>query len=484
MLSHTLLPSAATVSLSLHVGNATTAHLGGQGPSCSAAIFPAKHGYHDVRGQYTEIEQVSVGITGASFKVESATTSEGDLYIIVTTLTLPISEESDPTPSLSVTLNVPIDYLPRFCNITRQKSWQKRFFEPVSDVLQADCPGFPKVFVSASSMSTTLSNHEPTTPGVDPGTLEVSLPSTVGGTVEISATTRRGPARARDTPGEVVANARSALLARYAKFGEQNETYAGAENAISWNVIYTPYEGIITPVFRGASWSATRPHAYVLFEWDTYLSTLISSVTDTWVARSNIIAMTKSLSFKGYVPGFWNGLCGEVDKSKPPVGGLALSFHLARHPEDLWVAELLFDQFLLWNRWWAEARQYGFGNATHAGSKVDSNGVIAPGCTRENQLLSISCGTSPISNRVDTVTGETGLDNSPLYDDAMFVVDEDVIDYVDVGMTSLYARDCVALAAVAGMIGRDDYRNELERRGSATSNGLRSMWNGEAGNLS
>lgn len=57
----------------------------------------------------------------------------------------------------------------------------------------------------------------------------------------------------------------------------------------------------------------------MLFEWDTYLSSFMAAVTDKWTAKSNIIRMTKSLNYQGFVAGFWNGLCGEVDKSKPPV---------------------------------------------------------------------------------------------------------------------------------------------------------------------
>ena len=50
-------------------------------------------------------------------------------------------------------------------------------------------------------------------------------------------------------------------------------------------------------------------------------------------------------------PGFWNGRCGEVDKSKPPVGGIALRHFLAQNPSDTWIAELLLPQFVLWSRW-------------------------------------------------------------------------------------------------------------------------------------
>jgi hypothetical protein len=64
-----------------------------------------------------------------------------------------------------------------------------------------------------------------------------------------------------------------------------------------------PYEGIITPVFRGAPWSASKAHSYVMFEWDTYLASMIASITDPWAAANGIIRMTKALHFKGYVPG-------------------------------------------------------------------------------------------------------------------------------------------------------------------------------------
>ena len=58
------------------------------------------------------------------------------------------------------------------------------------------------------------------------------------------------------------------------------------------------YEGIFTPVFRGSPWAVSRPHNYVLFEWDTYLSSFMAAVTDKWTARSNIIRMTKSLNYQ------------------------------------------------------------------------------------------------------------------------------------------------------------------------------------------
>ena len=58
----------------------------------------------------------------------------------------------------------------------------------------------------------------------------------------------------------IVAAARRTLLASFAKYGKRNEVFAGMQTSISWNVIYTPYEGIITPVFRGSPWKCSEPH--------------------------------------------------------------------------------------------------------------------------------------------------------------------------------------------------------------------------------
>ena len=69
------------------------------------------------------------------------------------------------------------------------------------------------------------------------------------------------------------------------------------------------YEGIFTPVFRGSPWAVSKPHNYVLFEWDTYLSSFMAAVTDKWTAASNIVRMTKSLNYQGFVAGEIDSLC-------------------------------------------------------------------------------------------------------------------------------------------------------------------------------
>jgi hypothetical protein len=54
---------------------------------------------------------------------------------------------------------------------------------------------------------------------------------------------------------------------------------------------------------------------------------------------------------------------------------------------------------------------------------------------------------------------------SPLYDGAQFVGSEDVINQVDVGMTALYAEDCLALSNISSMLGQTAFAEELKARG-------------------
>ena len=94
-----------------------------------------------------------------------------------------------------------------------------------------------------------------------------------------------------------------------------NETAAGLATSIAWNVVYTSQEGIIAPVFRGSVWGLDRGSGYVLFEWDTMLSGWMSLYVDSWLAKSHLIRMVKSMVFDsthsgGFVAGFWNGHCG------------------------------------------------------------------------------------------------------------------------------------------------------------------------------
>jgi hypothetical protein len=312
MLTHAWLPSGVALSVALIQGDATVEALGAQGPSCSSSKFPAKHGLHSVRGEYTEVESISVGSAGAAFRVESATAADTGLHLVITTLAVPSSADAgggkmnrSVAAFAVLSLGMPISYRPRACNTSAHGT----------TALVGHCPGFAPVTVTATAGTTFLPLLGSNIGGAS---LRVQLAPTVGGTVSFIASAS-GSISARSTPVQTVAAARAALTQQLSKFGTHNETYAGLQASISWNLIFNPYEGIVAPVFRGAPWSASKPHDYVLFEWDTYLASMIATITDPWAAKSMLIRMTKALHFKGYVPGFWNGVVRVVAIMRPPI---------------------------------------------------------------------------------------------------------------------------------------------------------------------
>jgi hypothetical protein len=527
MLTHALLPHGLALQMALRSADGThvVSMLGNDGPKCDRALFPVTHGLHDQRGEYTELALVDVG--GAQYRIESATApGSGALQILVTRVTAAAAGGD----VLTITADVPAAWKPRHCAV-RGANTSSAAGAAVPAVY-AECPGLDAVRLLPSSDTAATSGSG--------ASLQVHLPTRAGEQVGFTAGAPADAAASLAGIAAVVAARREVLLqrinayagasARATKAGtsaggraaadatQRNETVAGLLTAISWNVIYTPYEGIVTPVFRGSPWSVSKPHNYVLFEWDTFFAALIAVgppdlpatasgggagggaagvqlLVDPWVAYSNVIRMVKSLiadpvkgGSNGYVAGFWNGQCGEVDKSKPPVGGLVIELMLNKSRSarggglsDPWVVELLIDQLVMWNRWWRDTRLVAEAGSNATTSAAGSaHKLLAPGSTRAMMTSAINCGNeSPVS----ASRCETGLDNSPLFDGAAFQDSADVIDQTDVGMTALYAADSAALASLSRAIGRLDYAAELGARAADLTSGMNALMWSEADGL-
>ena len=99
-----------------------------------------------------------------------------------------------------------------------------------------------------------------------------------------------------------------------------------------------------------------------------------------------------------------------------------------------------------------------------------------------------SDGSNQPENPEDTSRGtrqgaifESGMDNSPMYDAAVFDQDTHHLMMADVGLMSEYVADCDALAEIAGILGRASQEKELRRRADQYRKSLESMWNEKAG---
>ena len=234
------------------------------------------------------------------------------------------------------------------------------------------------------------------------------------------------------------------------------------ETTLGWDTIYDPEkQRVISPVSR--VWSVNWG-GYVLFDWDTFFAATLASIGDKDLAYANAVEILNEETSEGFVPNYARAANWKSsDRSEPPVGaitvlGLYNKFH------DPWLLEDTFEPLLRWNRWWAAHR--------------DLQGFIVLGSDPGNQPISLD------DTSVGTWQGavfESGLDNSPMYDGTFYNQQTHLLEFADVGMTSLYIADCDALAEIADTLNRPTEAKELRARVERYRGTLATLWDEKAG---
>ena len=249
---------------------------------------------------------------------------------------------------------------------------------------------------------------------------------------------------------------------KIAAFGEVSEAADAIETVLGWDTIYEPERGrVLSPVSR--SWSE-HFGGYVLFDWVNFFAAYMAGLANRDLAYANAIEMVNSLTPGGFVPNFarakgWDS----YDRSEPPVGSIIL-LALYRKYGDKWLLRDTFDSMLRWNRWWAETR--------------DIQGYLAWGSTPNDAPWERN------DTSVNTAQGaryESGLDNSPMYDDVPYDSNHHVMELADVGLISLYIADCHALAQIADTLGRRQEAEEVRGRAQKYSKSLQTLWDDSTG---
>jgi putative isomerase len=244
--------------------------------------------------------------------------------------------------------------------------------------------------------------------------------------------------------------------------GEAGPTLDAIETTIGWDTIYDP-DGrrVISPVSRlwSVGWGG-----YVLFDWDTFFAATLASVGDRDLAYANAIEILRESTEQGFVPNYARaGGWKSSDRSEPPVGaitvlGLYEKFH------DRWFLEDTFEALLRWNRWWAEHRDIqGYLTWGSDGANAPENLDDRSRGTREGAIL------------------ESGLDNSPMYDNVVYNPQSHLLEFADVGLMSLYIADCDALASIAEVLQLPEQTKELRERSARYRAKLETLWNEDAG---
>ena len=263
----------------------------------------------------------------------------------------------------------------------------------------------------------------------------------------------------------LIAAGKEAHTTASARFGQMQPMYEAMEAALMWDTIYdAKHNRVISPVSR--LWSISSG-GYVLFCWDNFFAGFMASLGCKELAYANLREILKEQTSDGFVPNFAYAT-GQVsaDRSQPPVGSAMLVETYRIHREK-WIVEDMYDDLLRWNRWFAEHR-------------MNPSGALCWG----SEEIPVRYGNRWESEGVHDTYGaalESGLDNSPMYDDVPFSKATNRLELEDVGLTGLYILDCRSLMELARIIGRDADIPELLAHMDAARNGLEGLWDEDFG---
>jgi hypothetical protein len=211
--------------------------------------------------------------------------------------------------------------------------------------------------------------------------------------------------------------------------------------AVAWNTLYDSRRRLLcSPVSR--DWCADW-RGVIVFCWDTFFAGLMASPHSPELARANFEAALAAVDELGFVPNYYmaHGATSR-DRSQPPIGAYAIWKTQAAAPDREWLAGV-YPRLRRWIEWFASNRN---GNGT---------GLLAWGSNAEPvyefpQLVPYN----PTLRHSDRAAKwESGLDNSPMYDDVPFDTAACTLGLDDVGLSSYVAAEYESLARIADALG-------------------------------
>ncbi|MBQ3865100.1 MAG: hypothetical protein II781_04605 [Clostridia bacterium] len=428
MLSHVHLPDGFALNLCLKDDGKAAylkeAYVGEKGEK-DAVVFPREHAYD---GSYTHL---TLSWLGTEIDVASATDGD-DLVLLVTPLRL---------PGRPVRLVIEASFL-----------WNKpgAVFR-TDDGFRAEGPqGQFTVFATA-----------PAVPDPYAVTQTPFLVMGLEGETGIST----GKPRSTEEIRRIIRNRSAEHEKKLEAYGDGKELYRAMQTCVAWDTIYEPSKDrLVTPVSRrwNRNWAG-----YVLFCWDNFFVSQLAVSESRAVAYSNLIEILSERTPDGFVPNFASALgASSLDRSQPPVGSAAL-WDLYTRRQEKWLVDLTYDALCGWNDWWFSHRQV-------------EEGLFAWGSDPYTPRVGHHSEIDGINERFGAAL-ESGLDNSPMYDDIPFDKDTHMLCLADVGLTGLVIMDLKALIALSEIEGNPERRELFQSRLAVCEKAIQRLWCEEDG---
>ncbi|MFF2184989.1 trehalase family glycosidase [Streptomyces sp. NPDC058155] len=240
--------------------------------------------------------------------------------------------------------------------------------------------------------------------------------------------------------------------------------------AVTWNTIHAPdIDRVLTPTSRDFVCAERKGFygTWALHAWDTFFTGLAASAVDRDYARGVFGQILPYADEAGMIPNRVSDDGGRTDdRSQPPVGALTvyqayLAGGLSPGTRDTALLAGTYPALLAWHDWWPRARRGPHGLLAWGSDPVPGDAASAT---------------------LDRAKRESGLDDSPMYDECLYDPATRTMDLADVGLNALHIADAEALAAIAGILGERATADRL-RTEAATAKAVadRLLWDGERG---
>lgn len=274
-----------------------------------------------------------------------------------------------------------------------------------------------------------------------------------------------GKEKSIDEIKNLIERNRRALEENFSKYGALGEIYKIIQTNISWNTTFDAKNNrVATPTSR--IWSI-ESGGYVMYCWDNYFCSLMAGLESKDVAYANFVEMTKEATPAGFVPNVaWGNGFKSVDRSQPPIGSFVL-LSLYKKYNDKWFLKLLYPYMKNWNDWYYTNRR-------------NPNGTFSWGSNKRDQVYGTKWEYAGVNDTYGAAL-ESGLDNSPMYDDVPFDKERSVMLLEDVGLTGLFIHDSNSLFEIATILGYADDAAVFKSRIEKTSKALDTLWSEEDG---
>jgi putative isomerase len=254
--------------------------------------------------------------------------------------------------------------------------------------------------------------------------------------------------------------------ARQAVYGDLAEVYNAIQGCLAWATIYEPKQDrVIATISR--TWDVDRNFGGYLIAQDLFYHAYLASLDNKDLAYACAVEMIKEKTPAGFVPFAASGAgYASLDKASPPLGTIFILDFYRRHA-DRWLVQEVFDDLLAWNRWRTDHRQI-------------ADGLLAWGSSPFEPIYDHFFELEGVNDSF-AANRESGFDNSTMWDGVRFNKAKGLMEYAEVGLTSLHIADCDGLAELAAILGRPAEATEMRARAEACRRDLRTLWDETTG---